>query len=298
MHPHYAGVFLADESNRYAVLTAGTGEAGKNMIAESHKLSIGGSSMVGWSMAHRQPRIALDVGQEAIRFKNPHLPLTRSELALPMAIGNQVLGALTVQSVEPQAFDDDDITVLQSIADSLAIALENARLFQQFEDSLKEIQQLNRQYLGEAWRDISEEDQGISVIHESGFPSEETGKAHEINVPLTLRDQQVIGNITLESDREDWTSDELEFIEAVSNQAALALESARLLDESQKRVEREQALNRLTTQFSQTLDFDKLIQTVVRELGQLPNVTEASIHIAPQNLSDQPEVPSYSGEVD
>ncbi len=283
---YYVGVFLSDENKKYAQLAAGTGEAGAKMIEERHQLMIGGSSMVGWATFHGQPRISLDVDQESIRFKNPHLPLTRSELALPLAIGSQISGAFSIQSTEANAFDNDDIAILQSIADSLAIALENARLFQQFERSLKEIQQLNRQYMADSWKGIwAEEEKELSV--EEGIVLQ-MDKVEEINIPLTLRGDQVIGNISLATDNPDLSLDEKEFIQAVSNQAALAIESARLLDEANKRVEQERALQNLTTKFSQTLDFETLLKTVVKELGQLPMVKEASIHIAPPDeLSPQ-----------
>jgi GAF domain-containing protein len=285
---YYIGVFLVDENKRYAVLSVGSDEPGQRMLQEGHKLIIGGSSMVGWATAHAKPRIALDVGQEAIRFKNPHLPLTRSELALPIAIGNQILGAISVQSTEPEAFDDDDIIVLQGIADSLAVALENASLFQQFEESLKEIQHLNRQYLGEAWTEIlAETEQELSYAKDLAPTSE--GQAEEVNIPLVLRGEQVIGNITLETDRAELNPEEKEFIDAVSTQAALALESARLLDEANKRLEREQTLHQLTTKFAQTLDFELLLQTVVLELGQLPIVKEASIHVVPPRDIEEPQ---------
>ena len=285
---YYVGVFLVDEYKRYAVLSAGSDEAGQRMIQEGHKLSVGGSSMVGWTTAHGKPRIALDVGQEAIRFRNPHLPLTRSELALPIAIGNQILGAISVQSTEPEAFDDDDIIVLQGIADSLAIALENASLFHQFEESLREIQHLNRQYLGEAWADIlAEAEQEISYSKDLELASEEPLK--EVNIPLILRGDQIIGNITLETDQEELNPEEREFIDAISTQAALALESARLLDEANKRLEREQTLHQLTTKFAQTLDFEILLQEVVLELSQLPQVKEASIFVSPPSENDTPQ---------
>ncbi len=277
---YYAGVFLLDDKNRYAELAAGTGEAGQQMITENHKLSVGGSSMVGWATANRRPRIAQNVGEEAIRFRNPHLPLTRSELALPLILGERVLGALSAQSAEENAFDDDDIAVLQNISDSLAIALENARLFQQTQSSLQEIRFLNRQYISGAWNEIAPKSDSLSVTVDS--TQADTGqRGQSVSVPLTLRDEQVIGDITLEADRSTWSPDELEFIQAVSSQAALALESARLLEEAQDRAQREQTLNELTTRFARTLDFDTLIQTVVRELGQLPNVNEVSIHISP-----------------
>ena len=277
---YYVGVFLVDERSRYAELVAGTDESGQVMIAEGHKLSVGGSSMVGWATAHGEARIALDVGQEAIRFNNPHLPLTRSELALPLTRAQQVIGAMTVQSVEPEAFDEDDIAVLQLIADSLATALENARLFQQIEDSLQEIRTLNRQYLGDAWAGLADREQELRFTIESGSKNDE-GNISAFDMPLTLRDEQVIGNIQLETDRSQLSDDELEFLQAVSNQAALALESARLLEETQSSAERERRLSEMTTKFARSLDLDVLLQDVVRELGKLPKVREVSIHVTP-----------------
>ncbi|HNT74912.1 MAG TPA: GAF domain-containing protein [Anaerolineae bacterium] len=134
---YYAGVFLVDEAGvwsgeaggKWAVLRAGSGEAGRQMLARGHKLRIESSSMIGWCIANRQARIALDVGAEAVRFNNPFLPQTRSELALPLISRDQVLGALTIQSEQPAAFDADDITVLQTMADRLADALTDARLY-------------------------------------------------------------------------------------------------------------------------------------------------------------------------
>jgi GAF domain-containing protein len=276
---YYVGVFLVEERGRYAVLVSGSGEAGQRMMSAGHKLSVGGSSMIGWTVANKKPRIALDVGQEAIHFDNPYLPLTRSELALPLLRGDTALGALTVQSVEPEAFDDDDITVLQSIADILASAIENARLFQQIESTLEEISSLNRQFVQSAWQDVLSQSEEFHATAEALVADVPPNGLKALNIPLTLRGDHVIGNITLETGRQDWTEDELEFIDAVSSQAALALESARLLEESQRQVEQEAALNQITSLFARSMDFDTLLQTVVRELGQLPGIGEASIHI-------------------
>ena len=78
---YYVGIFLVDESHNWAVLRAGTGEMGEEMIAAGHRLSVGESSMIGWCISNRHARIALDVGDDAVRFRNSHLPLTRSEIA-------------------------------------------------------------------------------------------------------------------------------------------------------------------------------------------------------------------------
>ncbi len=128
---YYVGIFLLDETGRWAVLRAGTGEAGRKMLEMGHKLEVGGPSMIGWCTAYGKPRIALDVGKEAVRFDNPLLPETRSEMALPLLSRERVIGAMTIQSDRPAAFSPEDITVLQTLADQLATAIENAYLYQE-----------------------------------------------------------------------------------------------------------------------------------------------------------------------
>jgi GAF domain-containing protein len=130
---YYAGVFLLDDTKQYAVLKAGRGEAGKAMITEGHRLAVGGNSMIGASIANKHGRIALDVGAEAVFFENPHLPNTRSEMALPLIVGDESIGALTVQSTEEAAFHEEDIAALQTMADQLAVAIQNANLHRQAE---------------------------------------------------------------------------------------------------------------------------------------------------------------------
>ena len=134
---YYAGLFLVaqdvtgdGESGNWAVLQVGTGEAGQQMVEQGHKLEIGGESMIGRCVATKQPRIAMDVGEEAVRFANPLLPDTRTELALPLVSRGQALGALTIQSRQQAAFSVDDIAVLQTMADQLAITIDNANLIE------------------------------------------------------------------------------------------------------------------------------------------------------------------------
>ena len=141
---YYAGVFLLDDKKQYAVLRAGRGDAGKAMIQEEHKLAIGGNSMIGASIANKQGRIALDVGEEAVFFENPHLPKTRSEMALPLIVGDDVIGALTVQSTEEAAFHEEDIDALQTMADQLAIAIQNSNLHRQEERRSRLLKAANR----------------------------------------------------------------------------------------------------------------------------------------------------------
>ncbi len=136
---YYSGVFLLDEDKKWAVLRAGRGDAGQRMLDQGHRLEVGGNSMIGAATGNREARIALDVGKEAVRFNNPLLPLTRSEMALPLVVADEVIGALTVQSVEEAAFSDDDIKSLQAMADQIAVAIKNARLLFRLEEAHREL---------------------------------------------------------------------------------------------------------------------------------------------------------------
>ncbi len=139
---YYAAVFLTDEKSRYAVLREATGEAGRILKERGHKLEVGGQSMVGFVTAQRRPRIALDVGEESARFANPLLPDTRSEIALPLVVGDRVLGALDVQSTQGAAFDEASAAVLQGMADQIAIALNNAALYAESQRSVNTMNEL------------------------------------------------------------------------------------------------------------------------------------------------------------
>ncbi len=140
---YYVGIFLVEESTEWAILSAATGSMGKQMLETGHRLKVEDSSMIGWCIKHGQARIALDVGEDAVRFKNPYLPLTRSEMALPLTTRGEVIGAMTIQSQLPSAFSRVDITALQTMADQVANAIKNARLFTEGVNLNKELGEQN-----------------------------------------------------------------------------------------------------------------------------------------------------------
>ncbi len=127
---YYAAIFLIDDAGHTAVLRAATGEAGRQLKERGHKLELSGQSMVGLAISTRRARIALDTDAETMRFANPLLTETKSEIALPLSVGSQSFGALDVQSTLVGVFDEGTATLLQGLADQVAIALNNARQFQ------------------------------------------------------------------------------------------------------------------------------------------------------------------------
>ena len=136
---YYVGIFLLEDEKERAFLRAGSGEAGRKMLAENHFLIVGGTSMIGWCIANNKARIAQDVGKEVVRFDNPHLPLSKSELALPMRAHGDVIGAMSIQSTVESAFSDEDIKALQIMADQVANAIETARLFNERAELIDEL---------------------------------------------------------------------------------------------------------------------------------------------------------------
>jgi GAF domain-containing protein len=296
---YYVGVFLIepaagrDPGGSYAVLRAGTGEAGRQMLNAGHKLIVGGDSMIGWATSNKQPRIALDVGAEAVRFNNPYLPHTRSELALPILTGasageTRVLGAMTVQSTQEAAFDQDDITTLLGIADSLASAIENARLFARMQASLDEVSSLHRQYLEGAWGRATSAGPIEHTYLQPGVslerPRAEPMPPQQVSLPIRLRDQ-VIGNLTLEPgpgrNLRDWSPEEYALMDVIINQAALALENARLLEETQRTAENERKAAHITSQLWSATDIDSILRVALTELGTILDAREGTIEIWP-----------------
>lgn len=286
---YYTGIFLMDERGEFAILKAGTGEAGRQMMAAGHKLAVGGNSMIGWATARKEPRIALDTGVEAVRFNNPYLPLTRSEMALPIISRGVCLGALTIQSTQPEAFDQDDIRILMGIADSLATALENARLFQETQQNLEEIRALNRAYLMRSWEDAIALHGKLEYSYHNPSAAQYGKESNQIHIPLTLRDQ-VIGNLTLDLGDKSLTPEEMEFVDGVINQTAIALENARLIQETQQRALEEQRLSEMTAQFSRANTVDQILKTALFEIGHLPNVAEVSVQLIPPSEEQLEEI--------
>ena len=140
---YYVGIFLVEETRKWAILSAASGEIGVQLLKSGHRLKVEDSSMIGWCIRNQQARIAPDVGEDAVRFKNPYLPLTRSEIALPLIAHGEIIGAMTIQSALPAAFSRVDIAALQSMANQMANTIENARLFTERAGLIRELETRN-----------------------------------------------------------------------------------------------------------------------------------------------------------
>jgi GAF domain-containing protein/HAMP domain-containing protein len=273
---YYTAIFLIDDSRQWAVLKEATGVAGQTLKSRGHKLPVGGKSMVGTAITTGHARIALDVGSEPVRFENPLLPETRSEIALPLMVADRVIGTLDVQSTQEAAFKEEDVDTLQGMANSVATALENARLYLETQKSLEELRSIQRESVVRAWSESAREKQGYEYAAATeGFLPDASVSA--MDVPLILR-EQVIGQLHLEG-QQDWTEDERNLVEAVATQAALAMENARLLEESQQTALRERLAAEITGKVWSSPNTDFILQTAIKELGRALRADEATIEL-------------------
>jgi len=278
---YHAGIFLLNEMGDEAVLQAASSEGGKRLINKGHMLKVGSQSIVGYAASQKKARIALDVGADAVFFNNPELPATRSEVALPLIIRNKVMGILDIQSDQPQAFNTDDIDVLQTLADQVAVALNNTRLLEDAQASLMQIEMLTAARTRDAWRQKLKEGKLTYTYTplgiRTGKESNESDRA--LRIPITLRGEQ-IGAISVErKDDASWTDIDKDLIGEVAYQTGLAIDNVRLVEDATERARQEQTVGELATRFSQSTDIDNLLQIAARELGQVTDVAEVSVYI-------------------
>ncbi|OQA21586.1 MAG: Methyl-accepting chemotaxis protein McpB [Chloroflexi bacterium ADurb.Bin360] len=293
---YYVGLFLADEEREWAVLRAGTGEAGQKMLSRQHRIRIG-DGMIGWSVAHAQPRIALDVGEDAVRLASSELPNTRSEAALPLRSRGRVLGALSVQSAQPSAFDESAIAVLQMMADQVAVALDNARLFSSAQQALDAERRAYGDLTQQAWlatlraraeRGYRADSEGVRPLMTlpalpqgsravlsavSAVPGASASvrfyqeDPYTVVLPLRIREQPV-GLVRLQKPQAagGWGEEELALMSSVVEQMSVALESARLYQDTQDRAQQERLIGEVTSRIRETLDIERMLRIAADEL--------------------------------
>jgi len=284
---YHAGIFLLDDAGEYAALQAASSDGGKKMLARGHRLLVGQQGIVGAAAYHRKPRIALDVGADREYFNNPDLPLTRSEVAVPLTVREKVIGVLDIQSTEESRFTSSDIDVLQILADQLALAIQNARLFTESQDAIQRLEVATAENMRRAWRG-GQRARNAYRYTAAGLTSAAQGDkkitftdeaATYLSIPIQMRGQR-IGSISLHrKGGSPWTESDRSLVNEVSSQIGLALENARLVQDTQLRAEREQALSQMTARIRETLDLDEVLQTAVREIKQSFNLDKAEVRL-------------------
>lgn len=296
---YHAQVFLVDAERDNAVLRATTGEAGKVLLARGHRLSVGGQSLVGQAVLQGQLVVARDTATSLIHRPNELLPDTRAELVIPLRIGEQIMGVLDVQSKSRNTFDEQEVGILQTMADQVAVAIENARLYQESVQRLEQIQQTNRNATLKTWQEYVYSQRESSLTSQAGTAtgndlSELRRRAIEqgriivgqptsnqtvpIAVPIQLRGQ-TLGAVEWEIPEFDFTNNKLLMAQELANRLAVSLDNARLFQESQRATERERIVNAISAKLTPQTEIDDILQTAVREVGQALRAPQVSIRL-------------------
>jgi len=322
---YYVGLFLLDGAGEWAVLRAGTGEAGRAMLARGHCIKVG-EGMIGWSVANAQPRVALEAGVDAVRLATAELPETRSEAAIPLRSRGQVLGALTVQDTQPGAFDQDTIAVLQTMADQVAVALDNARLFTENQEALEASRRAYGEQSYQEWRELirARPEWGYAYDHQSvktvegdwrpemlqalqtgrsvrtpepaSSPSLDRSREVEdgdgtggptVVTPLKVRGN-VVGALSFRkgTTSEAWTTEEIALLEALTEQLGQALEGARLHQDTQRRAARERVVSEVSARIRESLDLETVLKTTASEMRQALGLEEFIVSLATDGGND------------
>ncbi|HET7142629.1 MAG TPA: GAF domain-containing protein [Anaerolineales bacterium] len=276
---YYTAFFLLDSTGQSAELKTATGEAGRVLRENRHHLDVNGKSTVGMAIRSKQGRIVQAESNEPVRFDNPLLPYTRSQIVLPLIIRERVIGALEMHSTKENSFTTQDMDTYQTMANEIAISLENSRLYHEAQQTLAEMRATQRQYLQIAWGSLTSEK---NLEYSLGDLDLENDK--EIAVSLSLRDQ-VIGNIQL-AGTTDWTIEQKNLIESIAAQTTLALENARLVEESQSLAAREKLANEIIAKIWASKNMESILQTTVRELGRTLEAAEVEIEISVDDANE------------
>lgn len=304
---YHTGIFLLDANREFAVLRASNSAGGQKMLARGHKLQVSQTGIVGFVTATGQPRIALDVGNDAIYFDNPYLPETHSEIALPLRYEERVIGALDVQSTESNAFNQDDIEVLLTLADQVAAAINNAQTIENAKKALAESQIAFGTTIQESWKVMRPKSlgMGFQLVNSTLLPLEQRlegahiqeavtkgmpaisnreGAPSSIAIPISLRGQ-VIGVINLNArSQRKLTNDDADIAKAVTERLSLAIETATLLQATQHRAEVERVTTEISSKISSSTQFETILQTAAQELSKALGGSDVLVQIEPVSI--------------
>jgi len=295
---YHVGIFLLDDSRKFAVLLAANSPGGQKMLLRQHSLEVGQTGIVGNVTATGNPRIAADTGSDAIYFNNPDLPQTHSELALPLKTEGQVIGALDIQSMDINAFNEEDVEALKTLADQVSLAIQNARLFDQLKKTLSETESIQRKYIREAWSRMPKEEKligyrysvagTIELDNETKITENKSKKDKQsIDVPIILRGE-TIGTLSVQVPiNEHISADQIELIKAVAERVALSAENARLFEETTRRAESERIISDITSKIGTSVRTESILRTAAEELSQLLDDADIFIDLQTTNNNEK-----------
>jgi GAF domain-containing protein len=316
---YHTQVFLVDDNGAQARLAASTGEIGQQLIIRDHRLTVGSQSVIGQVTSIGTPVIARAGDQNSIHHRNELLSETTVEAAFPLRIGDRIIGALDVQSKNSDAFRDENVrATFQALADSITLAIdnvmqyeraearvqENQRLVEQTREALREVERLNERLTGRAWSEYlrqTGQEAGFQLDFETNDRQPQTDwtaslreavdsnhlvqTRHDdhqmIAVPLRVRGR-VIGAMEFELDEDrDFSPEDFDLLQEVGERFGLAVENARLVDESQRVAQREALVNQITTRLQMTTDVHAMLNEAASSLRDALQAEKIAIRLGP-----------------
>lgn len=304
---HHAQVFLIDEARHTAQLMAATGAAGRQMLINHYTLPIDSQSAVGRAVLSGQPVVTSRLGTETGLEVEGLLPDAQAQMALPMRVGEHVVGTLDVQSVQSGVFDEDVVAVFQVMADQLAMALENARLQAALAEAETTIRAAERLRTRQGWQALRQaRESGAPLGYELGAAGlvpqmgdgqdllqraaqggralvESNGEVR-LTVPIRVRGEMVGAFAFSGENLRSLSDDDLALVEAVVDRVGLALENMRLMEQTARRAEHEQILNEITARLVGSTDVDEILQITVQEIGRVLQTPQTSVQLRREDV--------------
>ncbi|MBI3163256.1 MAG: GAF domain-containing protein [Chloroflexi bacterium] len=271
-------VYILDSSGQWVELTEAVGEAGRLMKDKKHRVNVNGKALVAQVIRSKTGLIMED--NERIVQEYPLFPYTRSLVIVPLVAGDTILGALEMHSSRDAEFHPQDLDAFQNMANGISVSIENARLFQEARQSISEMQATQRQYLETSWSALASE---RDLQYALGDAEQSGGNSFE--APLSLRNQ-VLGEI-IATGAKEWTPEQKNLVESIAAQAALALENARLVEDSRFTASQEKLTNEIIAKIWAAPNMDAILQTVARELGRNMEASEVEIEVSMEGAGDE-----------
>jgi GAF domain-containing protein/DNA-binding response OmpR family regulator len=292
---YHAQVFLIDDVGIYAVLAHSRGEIGRQLLAENYKIEIGSETVIGKVTAEGAPVVVNDTAHPGVPHKhNPLLPETRAELGLPLMIADQIIGALDIQSKEPDVFQEADLSTYRLLADQLTVAIYNARLVSQTDKRLQQIDMLNRQLTRTSWAQVGQHD-GLQTVYRYNLlevEREETAHLEQtpnsgLHSPISIRGE-VIGTLEVASpEGQELTEGDQVVLSAVANRIALALENARLFQETQVSLTETSTLYQLSRYLNEADALEDILQAII--IAVVPDACGAQVWVFDEDYIESPK---------
>ena len=297
----FVGIYLLEKDGAHAILASSPTKAGKSRIQQKFRLPVNYETVVGFVAKTGEARIAPDVRFSATQFSDTFLPESRSEIILALKSENKTIGVLDIHSEKEDAFRQADLSIMQIIADQLSSAIERSRLSQESSRYLSDLEQAYGRNTREGWRKFIaarqlqnrgyrfdniriepfEEISGVGrKAIEQGITVSAPGAStnQEIAIPIKFRGQTI--GIVQAKLREGSGETIVTTLEQAIDRLASSLESARLYEEAQIRANREQAISQIASLIGSSSDYESILRTTAREIGNVLTDTDVIIQLA------------------